>query len=161
MGLLMFSGSILFIVLLVYFGLTLGYEPYLNQQIDSVTTQVNALAKTISPQDEAQLVSFYSEVTNLQKALQNHVTLSRFFTWLEKNTEANVYYSQLSISPGNRVSLRGNAATEADVSQQVAIFESAPEVQSVDLSSVVYNKQTGNWQFSAALIMNNFTSPTQ
>jgi len=32
-GIVMFSGTILFIAVFIYFGLTLGYEPYLQLQI--------------------------------------------------------------------------------------------------------------------------------
>lgn len=159
-GLLFFSGALLFIALLAYFGLTLGYEPYLNNQIDGITTQINTLAKSVAPNDQAQLVSFYSEITNLQQVLRNHVTLSPFFAWLEKNTEANVYYTSFSLSGGNRISIGGYGATEADVNQQVAIFEAAPEVRSAQLSSVTLSPQTGNWQFSMTLLMNNITSST-
>lgn len=159
-GLLFFSGALLFIALLAYFGLTLGYEPYLTNQIDGITTQVNTVAKSISPQDETQLVAFYSEITNLRQALKNHVVLTPFFAWLEKNTEANVYYSSFSLSSGNRVAIQGYGATEADVNQQTAIFEAAPEVASANLSSVSLSPETGKWQFSMTLTMKNLTTST-
>lgn len=157
-GLLLFSGGIFLIALAVYFGMVFGYEPYLASQVSGITEQINTLAKSVSPQDEAQLGTFYSEMTNLQGVLANHVTLSSFFSWLEKNTEANVYYTNLAIASGNRVALTGEAASEADVNQQVAIFEAAPEVRSVALSTVSLSSQTGEWQFSATLVMKSLAA---
>ena len=62
--------------------------------------------------------------------------MPQFFSWLEKNTEANVYYQSFALASGHQVTLGGIAATEADVNQQVAIFENAPEVSSVTISNV-------------------------
>jgi len=75
--------------------------------------------------EERQIVSFYSQIANLKAALANHVYASQFLVWLQNNTEANVYYQNLALSSGSRVTLKGIAKTEADVNQQIAVFESA------------------------------------
>ncbi len=152
-GLLAFSGSILLIALVIYFGLAFGYEPYLDSQIARLNTQMDTLAKSISAGDMAKFTAFYSEITNLKATLGDHVIFSRFLLWLEKNTEANVYYSRLTFSSGNQIALSAIAATEADVNQQVAIFESAPEVKSANLSAVSLSPTDGQWQFSVTLIL--------
>ena len=159
-GLLMFSAGLLFITLLVYFGLTLGYEPYLNGQISHLNAQIDAESKSISPADETHLITLYSEIANLKNILGSHVEFSQFLSWLEKNTEANVTYSQLSLSNGNQISLTGSAAAEADVNQQIAIFEAAPEVKTVSLSNVTLSAPTGQWQFNVTLVMNSLQSTT-
>ncbi len=153
-GVISFSGGILLFALLVYFGLTFGYEPYLDAQVASLNTQMDVLAKSIPASDQAQVATFYSEVTNVQTALQNHVLFSRFLSWLEKSTEANVYYSNLAFVAGNQITLTGAAKTEADVNQQAAIFEAAPEVQKVSVSSIVLSPTTGLWNFTVSLTMN-------
>ncbi len=160
-GLLLFSGGLLFVAVAVYIGLLFGYEPYVSSQIDALNVQMNTLAKLVSPSDEAQLVALYSESANLEQVLANHVTLSSFFAWLEKNTEANVYYTSFGFSSGDQIALEGSAASEADVNQQMAIFEVAPEVKSVALSSVSLNSQNGTWRFAATLVMNALSPPTQ
>lgn len=156
-GLLLFTGALLFIALSVYFGLTFGYEPYLQGKIDGLTTQIATLGKSVSSKDEAQLITFYSEVTNLQKVLANHAMPSTFFTWLEKNTEANIYYTALAVSSENKVTLSGNAVNEADINQQIAIFEAAPEVQSIQVPTIAA-AQTGGWKFTMTLVMNSINS---
>ncbi len=158
-GLLLFCGAILFITLAIYVGLVFGYEPYLNGKVDGLNAQINTVAKSISADDEARLITFYSEITNLKNVLANHVALSRFFSWLEKNTEANIYFSRLSFSSqgsGNQVTLSGSAPSEADINQQTAIFESSPQVRSVNISSVSKSQDTGQWIFNATLVLNAF-----
>ncbi len=139
--------------LLVYFGLAFGYEPYLDAQVLSLNKQMDALAKSIPASDQAQVATFYSEMANVNTAVGNHVVFSRFLSWLEKNTEANVYYVNLAFVAGNQITLTGAAKSEADVNQQAAIFEAAPEVDKVSISSVVLSPTTGLWNFSASLTM--------
>ena len=159
-GLLMFSGVIFFIALLAYFGLTLGYEPYLNGQISQLNAKIDALAKSISPDDQARFITFYSEITNLKSVLGNHVFFSQFLAWLEKNTQANVYYSHLAFSSENRIMLTGNAKSVTDISQQIAIFEAAHEVNSVGLSAVSFLPASGQWQFNVTLTMGTLSNST-
>jgi Fimbrial assembly protein (PilN) len=157
-GLLMFSGGILFIALLVYFGLLYGYEPYLNGQISGLTTQINTAANSVSSADRDALFTFYSEVANLNDVLGNHVTFSHFLSWLEKNTEANVYYTQMTLAGSGQITLAGNAATEADVNQQVAIFEASPDVASVNLSTVSAAAGGSGWSFNLTIKMNSISN---
>jgi hypothetical protein len=135
-GALLFSGGLFFLSLVIYFGIVDGYEPYLQGQIATTQAQISSQNTSISASDQTQLINFYSQISNLEGILKNHVVASQFFTWLEKNTEANVYYQNLSLASGDRVTLGGTAKTEADVSQQMAIFENSPQVSAVTISGV-------------------------
>jgi hypothetical protein len=164
LGALFFSGGILFLTVAVYFGLTLGYEPYLQSQLASAQNQVNTLSNSVSASDQSQLINFYSQIANLQTLLQKHTFSSQFFSWLEQNTEANVYYRSLALTQGSQVALSGTASAEADINQQVAIFENSPEVSSVTVSNVTAPSLLGSgWSFSVTLIMNPsvFSASTQ
>lgn len=152
-GVIFFSGGLLVVTLLIYFFMTLIYEPHLNSEILSTQNQVVQLSQKISPGDQANLITFYSQISNLQSLLQDHVLFGQFLTWLGQNTEANVYYSQLSFASGDQITLTGNAKSEADVNQQVAIFEASPEVEKAVVSTVGLSASTGLWQFTATLIM--------
>ncbi len=155
LGALFFSGGILFLTVAVYFGLTLGYEPYLQSQLASVQNQVNTLGSSVSASDQSQLIDFYSQIANLQTLLQQHALSSQFFSWLEQNTEANVSYRSLALTQGDQVALSGAASTEADINQQIAIFENSSEVSSVTVSNVTAPSLLGGgWTFSVTLIMN-------
>jgi len=155
-GALLFSGGMLFLSLAIYFGLTMGYEPYLQNQLSATQSQVSALNNSISASDQAQLIDFYSQIANLQTLLKNHAHSSQFFSWIETNTEANVYFQSLTLTSQDQATLAGIAATEADVNQQIAVFESSPDVSSVSVSSVNAPQLTGNntgWTFSVVLTM--------
>lgn len=152
-GALLFSGGLLFIAVMIYAGLVYGYEPYLTSDITNTQNQINTLSNSISATDQTQLIDFYSQLSNLQTLLQGHVLSSQFFTWLEKNTEANVYYQSFALASGNQVTMTGDAASEADVNQQVSIFENSPEVQSVAVSSVSSVDGSTDWKFTVTLTM--------
>jgi hypothetical protein len=157
-GALFFSGGILFLAVLIYAGLTYGYEPYLQNQVDTEQAKVDALSQSVSQSQQTQLIDFYSQISNLQALVQNHVLSSQFFTWLQNNTEANVYYQSFSLANGGTVTMTGAAVSEADINQQIAIFESpqnASNVSSVTVSSVTAPQLPGGYYtFSVALTMN-------
>ena len=156
-GLILFSGSILFVVLLIYGGLRFGYETYLNGQNKSLSAQADKVAQSVSPADEANLVKFYSQISNLESLIKNHVFFSQFLTWLERNTEANIYYNNLTFASGNQVTLAGIAKTSADVTQQIAIFEADPNVSLVSLSNVAFSPTANTWVFNVVLTLQRDT----
>jgi hypothetical protein len=152
-GILLFSGSILFIIIFIYAGLKFGYEPYLNAQLSSLESQAKKMGQSISVSDEQSLVTFYSQISNLRSLINNHTFFSEFLIWLGQNTEANIYYTSMAFSSGNQITLAGVAKTSSDVTQQVAAFEAAPEVSSVVLSNVTFSPSTNGWIFNAVLTM--------
>ena len=152
-GLILFSGSILFIVVFIYAGLRFGYEEYLTGQNKSLSAQADKVGQSVTPADEANLVKFYSQISNLESLIKNHVFFSQFLTWLERNTEANIYYNNISFASGNQVTLAGIAKTSGDVTQQIAVFEADPKVSLVSLSSVSFSTTANAWVFNVVLTM--------
>jgi superoxide dismutase len=160
-GIISFAGGIFFIVLINYLGLVFGYEPYLNKQVTGQQDQINQLNQSISADDQTKLINFYSQLSNLKSVLRDHTLTTQFFSWLEKNTEANVYYGSFSLTAGSQVAIVGNATTEADVNQQIAIFEASPEVQKVSVSNVSAAPSGNGWTFNATLTMKPSIFTTQ
>jgi type IV pilus assembly PilN-like protein len=152
-GILLFSGSILFIVLFIYAGLRLGYEPYLNAQLSAAKSQAQKVGQSVSAADEANLITFYSQINNIQSLIKNHVFFSQFLTWLERTTEANVYYTSMFFTSGNQITLAGVAKTSADVAEQITAFEADPRVSSVALSNSALSPSGNNWIFNVVLTM--------
>ena len=152
-GILLFSGTILVMILAIYVGLIFGYEPYLQGTIQQTQDQMNALSQSISSSDQAQLLTYYSQVVNLRSLVVNHVLFSQFLTWLEKNTEANIYYTNLDFTSGNNVSLTVFGKTQADVNQQIKLFESSPQVKGVSVDSILFSPSVALWTFNATLIV--------
>jgi hypothetical protein len=152
-GIILFSGSILFIILFIYAGLRFGYEAYLNAQISSLNGQAQKMGQSVSASDEASLVTFYSQISNLESLVKGHVFFSQFLTWLERNTEVNVNYTSMSFAAGNQVTLAGMAKTSADVSEQMAVFEADPSVSLVSLSNLTFSPTANEWTFNLVLTM--------
>jgi hypothetical protein len=152
-GILLFSGSIFLIIVFIYAGLRFGYEPYLNSQLSSLEAQAQKVGQSVSPADEANLITFYSQIANLQLLIKNHVFFSQFLTWLGQNTEANVYYTSMIFSSSNQIALAGVAKTSADVLEQIAIFEAAPNAAAVSLSNVTFSSSLNGWVFDVVLTM--------
>lgn len=152
-GAVLFSGGILFLTIIIYLGMSYGYEPYLQGKITDAQNQIATLNNSISPTDQSNLIHFYSQISNLKTLLQKHTLTSQFFTWLGNNTEANIYYQSFSLAAGYKVTATGHAATEADVNQQIAIFENSPEVNSVSVSNVGQAPTNGGWNFTMLLTM--------
>lgn len=154
-GMLLFSGGIFAIVLVLWLGLRFGYETYLSGQLDGLNAQVATLGKSFSSDDQTKLVSYYSEIINIKGLLANHVTLSRFLTWLEGATQANIYFTRMAFTGvNNQAVLGGIAKSEADINQQVLIFEQAPEVKTVLVSNANQDEGTGVWKFAMTLTFN-------
>jgi hypothetical protein len=157
-GMLTFSGGLLALTIIIYIGLVFGYEPYLNASVTSTQDQINTLNQSIAPSDQAQIINFYSQISNLRTLLKSHILTSQFLTWLGNNTEVNVDYTGFTLTNNttlgtNQITLTAEAKTEADVNQQVAIFQSSPQVSSMSVSGVTVGSG-GLWDFSVTLVMN-------
>jgi len=146
-GLLMFSGALLVIALVVYFGLILGYQPYLNAQDKNLNDQIQKFSQQIPASDQEKLIVFYSQLVNLKKLLQQHIFTSPLFEWLEKNTLPTIYYTKFSLDTNNhRLNLSGSAKTVEDFAKQVLFFNNQPEVQSISFNNIT-SGQNKIWQF--------------
>ncbi len=151
--LLMFSGTIFFISLALYIGIVFGYEPYLKKEVANLDGQIKSFGQQIPPEEQSRLISFYSQMSNIQGVLRNHVASSKLFEWLEKNTETNSYYTKLNLlSFSGQISLAGVSKTVEDFSKQLIVFQNNSLVQRVAINS--FNASPGNlWQFDVTLYL--------
>jgi len=148
--LLMFSTTVFVITLLIYLGLVFGYKPYLNAEVNSLQKQIQQFSQQIPLEEQNQIISFYSQLLNLRSLLTNHVISSPVFTWLEDNTQINVYFASFSLNRREgQVRLAGVAKTMEDVTQQFAIFVSKPEIAKVEIPNVSFS--SGAWRFDVTL----------
>ncbi|MBI4085653.1 MAG: hypothetical protein HY433_00165 [Candidatus Liptonbacteria bacterium] len=163
--LLMFAATIFFISVGVYLGLMFGYKPYLNSKISGLDAQIQKFTQEIPLSDQEQLISFYSQLSNLGGILQKHVISSALFDWLEKNTSANIYYTRFNFSPGtNQLALTGAAKTTNDFIQQLQAFQNESAVERINVNSLNVSSN-GTWQFDFVLFFTrsffnqSFSSP--
>lgn len=152
-GILLFSGGVLLIMVALYFTLMFGYGPYLSGQISQAEDQASKVGQSISSADQANLVTYYSEVANLHTLVGSHVLFSQFLAWLGDNTEANVFYSNMNFTSGGEVTLAALGKSQADVNQQLEIFQSSPDVQGVAVGNISFSPTAGMWTFNVTLTM--------
>ncbi|MBI4085377.1 MAG: hypothetical protein HY432_02650 [Candidatus Liptonbacteria bacterium] len=155
--LMMFSGTVFFLSVAVYVGLIYGYEPYLESRVADLDKQIQTFAQQVPPEDQQKLISFYSQIANLQNILSEHIISSQVFDWLEKNTEASVYYSKfVLLSLTNEISLRGFSRTADDFAAQLSVFQNDPLIEKVAINS--FTISSGNlWEFDVTLTLREGT----
>ena len=149
--LLMFSGALLTISLIVYCGIHFSYKPYLESQKREMDSQIQQFSQAISESQQQKIVAFYSQLVNLRSILKNRSSVLPFFSWLERNTQANVYYDKLSfdVATGG-LSLGVVAKSLADAEEQLKIFEEMPDAKSTVVGSVAADS-SGLWKFNITL----------
>lgn len=151
--LLMFSGTIFLISWLIYFGIAYGYTSYLQSRAKNLNDQIQVFAQQVPVGEQAKIIDFYSQIVNLKQLLGQHVYISSFFGWLEKNTDPNVYFTSLNLSAvDNSAGLSGVARTIVDMNQELLDLSTQPEVVKVTVGSVAY--ANGLWQFNATVFFN-------
>ncbi|HVM76731.1 MAG TPA: hypothetical protein VMU07_01090 [Candidatus Paceibacterota bacterium] len=153
LGIISFGGGILFIAVFLWAGLAYGYKPYLDSQASAVQGQIASVEKSVSLDDQTSLIGFYSQLSNLRTLLRKHTLTSNVFPWIETHTEPNVFYSSFNLASDDSLNLTALAKTEADANQQIAIFESSPDVQTLTVTGVNF-QPSGYWQFTAKLVLN-------
>lgn len=130
--LLVFTTIVFGVTVATYFGMVLGYKPYLNSRVKNLDQEITGLSQAIDEQQQKSLVNFYSQLINIQDLLTSRQTASTFFDFLEKNTHQNVYYQSLNLSlPEKNVKIEGNASNYNVLVQQLELFRRAPEIERV------------------------------
>ena len=154
--LFVFTLVLLALTFLIYLGLNIGYKTYLNKSIDGLNSTLNSLSSQVAPTEREGFITFYSQLSNLQKLLASHIISSKVFPVLEGLTDQRVSYADLNISVADRtVTVDGVAKDYAALSSQLAIYEQSPEVEKVTLeNSALTNKFV---RFTARIILKNET----
>lgn len=128
--LLVFSVFIFGFSVFVFLGVKFGYGTYLEGQSKRIDNETESLASTISDKEQEGLVSFYSQLVNIEKVLNRHNFSSNVFSFLERATIPEVYYGSGSFSGGDfSISLQGKAQSFENLIGQLAVFDNSPEVQ--------------------------------
>lgn len=157
-----FAIMLLVLTIVVYFGITFGYRPYLENRVSALDTQISDFSKRVPAEEQANILTFYSQLANLKTALAKHSATKAFFSWLEQGTVQTVRFSKVAFNASSRqVQVTGVARSQTEVAQQVAAFQSRPGVERVDFR----NSQAigGGVQFDLVitLVQGFFTAAAQ
>ncbi len=128
------------LVALTYFGLSVGYKAYLNQEIKKLETSLDELRFEVPEEEQEELIRFFSQVGNIKTVLDKHIITSNFFLVLERNTHASIAFTDMDLSTTERkISLDGVAANYDALVAQMSILESVPEVERIVLDNSQLN----------------------
>jgi hypothetical protein len=152
--LLVFSLILFALVILVYLGIILGYQPYLQNQKQSLDKKINEIGGVISETDRENFINFFSQLANIEGLLNSHIKGSNIYSFLEKNTNQGVYYEGADLSvTEHSLRLEGLARSYDNLVQQLVAFEQAPEINRVILEQSQLGEQ--GIRFSLKLIIKN------
>ena len=152
--LLSVSFIIFLVAILTYFGLAVGYSPYLNSRIEKKEAEIDQLAQSVSKEDRDKFIGFYSQLSNLKDLLDNHIFTSRIFPQLEKITNKKVYFIVANLkAQTNELELEGIADNYGILGEQLEAFN-----QLEGVSSYILNQsrvEEGAVRFKATLKLKN------
>jgi len=133
---LTFSFFLFLASVLAYIGLSVGYKTFLNSEISKLEESIDELRFQISVEQQDNLVKFFSQVSNVEDLLGDHVITSNLFPILQDNTHSRVAYSDIDVSVADRkVAIDGVAETFDALVSQLTIYEATPEVERIVLRS--------------------------
>ncbi len=131
-------------------GLTFGYKPFLESNLLTQDSNIEALSKQIPAGQQDEFVRFYSQLANLDTVLKKHVFSSSLFGLLESRTNAEVMYTTMEARiPERKVVLEGMAANYAVFSQQLQAYSTSPEIVGVIVNDS--SAQDGKVRFRISL----------
>jgi hypothetical protein len=148
--LFIFSFLLALIMIGIYFGLVLGYGPYLDSQIQKKEAQIQQLTERIPIEQQREYIKFYSQLTNLKNLLDGHIISSKLFSLIEKNIHNNIYFNLLDLNIDERkLILDGVAKDYEALAIQLQAFKEVPGVTDSLLSE--FRLVEGRIQFQIIL----------
>lgn len=149
--LLLFSCTLLLLMLFLYVGLEFGYLPKLGADQSKLDSAIAAASNGIPPADQVRLASFYSQLANVKTLLGIHTTASSLFPWLQGAMLPNVYLARVSfVAMNQQLLINGVARSVRDVADQLSLFEAQPSIDRVIVNNVSIDA-TGLWRFDIVL----------
>ena len=154
---LMFTGTIFFLALAVYFGITFGSLPYWISRGSGVDQKIEVFKKQVPPEKQEEALVFYSQLANLKGLIENQKFSSAAFPFLERATQGGVYFSRFTLDlPQNKITLSGNARILDDISRQLFAFNQSAEIDRVIFGGATLGADNV-WNFGVTLFLKNST----
>lgn len=151
--LLLFSLFVFGVMVVAYLGLTWGYRPYLEAQIEARERQIADLA-TLMPQSERdKLTKLYFQVVNLKSILDKHVNITKLFPVMERFAHERVRFENASFDfETQTLTIDAVAASPDTFVQQIEYLKTAKEVAAYRIANM-NTEDDGTVPFTVALTM--------
>jgi Tfp pilus assembly protein PilO len=142
--------SLLIIVFLGYF--ILGH--FQKKSLASFQNLEAEISGEKTPQKitlEKEILGYQKKIGDFGLILNHHLSSSKFFDFLEENTHPQVWFSQISLSPGAGIAVvSGHAETFPALGQQIQILKRETTLKNIDLAKISLGKK-GEIEFTLNL----------
>jgi Tfp pilus assembly protein PilN len=140
--LLVFSFFIFIVVLITFLGIKFGYQPYLDNKIKTLDSEIDKLSQSVSQSQIDDFIAFYSQLSNLKVLLNNHVFGSNVLKFLEDNSLKSVVYISADVDARLKgIKLSGVVPSYEALAQQIEVFRQSPLVKEVSFKKAQQNEQ--------------------
>ena len=139
--------------ILIYFGMLWGYRPYLISKTRNLEQKLSTLSQSIDENQQKQIITFFSQMTNIQKLLSEHKVYSPIFGFIERNTLSKTLYSDLRFNIAEmEMRIDGTTRNYDDLIRELDLYKQAPEVKTVQLENSSAQER-GEIRFGVKLIL--------
>ena len=154
--------TFIFVVSILAAAGVFGYTLYLNHQLSTAKSSLDAARAAYDPNSIQDLIRLNSRIEQAKQLLAKHVAPSALFSFLEANTLSTVRFTQMgySVNPDGSIglTLTGNAADFASVALQSDQFSAATKVLSnIVFSGLSIDPATGIVRFQVSANINSDT----
>ena len=110
--------------------------------LETIEQQISEQKTTGMASLESTIKDYKREIDEFVPYLSNHILITKFFDFLEKNTHPRIYFSQMNLrSSSASVSLSGKSDSFLSLGQQLMIFNNSSMVKSVSLSNISLSEE--------------------
>lgn len=161
--LLLFSILLQAFFIFLYASITFGYAPYLKSKITQKEKEIEKVGASVKEEDRLNFVSFYSQLINLRRILDNHVNITPALIFLEQNTNKKVRFTSVDIGTERKdLRLNGLAASYETLVQQLTAFDQSPLVEKTVLENSKADKDGIRFSLNVTLspkVFSNLLEP--
>jgi len=151
---LILTFTVFIFTVLIYFGMVFGYGPYLKSKTRSLDQKISVLNQSVDETQQKQIITFFSQMTNIQTLLSKHKTFSQIFDFVERSTYPQINYSDFKFSAAEmEIKIEGTAPTYNDLIKELALYKQSPEVKTAQLENSSAQEQSREVRFSIKLIL--------
>ena len=146
------SIAVLLAVFLSYF----IFDHFLKTSFQTLENLEETLAREKTPAEialEEETFGYQKKIRDFSSLIKSHLFASNFFAFFEKVSHPKVWFSQISLNPGEgRVALLGQAENFSVLGQQILILKQEPLIKNLDLVSLSIGKR-GRVDFTLNLFL--------
>ncbi len=131
-----------------------GYGPYLKSKTRTLDQKLSVLNQSVDEIQQKQIITFFSQMTNIQTLLSKHKTFSYIFDLIERNTYPQTKYSDFKFSVAEmEMKIEGITPDYNKLIKELALYNQSPEVKTVHLENSSSQEGLKEVRFSVKLIL--------